>query len=194
MQNDLEGDRSSIDEQELLESWVDDHADALFRFALTKVSDQHVVEDLLQETYLAAIRAYASFRGDSSVRSWLIAILRLKIVDHFRRQARNKEKEGFEEAVAAEGQFREDRLTAWDVSKHSSVEREEFWEVFRGCLEKLPETLGTAYLMREIDEQSVEQVCNNLRISSKNLAVRLFRARTMLRDCLDRNWFRRELQ
>ena len=176
-------------ERRRLESWVDDHGDALFRFALTKVDDLHVVEDLLQETYLAALRSFAKFRGDASVRSWLIAILRLKIADHYRRLNRSKEMDRLDEAAAADRPIGEGRIPPWRVARQSPMEREEFWEIFRACLDKLPERLGSAYLMRELDGQSVNQVCDTLEIDPKHLAVRLFRARGLLRDCLNRKWF-----
>lgn len=172
-----------------LASWVDEHGDVLYRFARKRVQDSHVIEDLLQETFLAAVRGYAGFRGEANERSWLVAILRLKIFDHFREKSKEQ---SVQEIAASEASFREDRLEAWDTSQSSSLERDEFWAVVRACVEKIPPNLGKVYLMREVDDFSVQEVCDTLGISPKNLAVRMFRARTLLRDCLDKNWFAAE--
>ncbi|MEM8733667.1 MAG: sigma-70 family RNA polymerase sigma factor [Planctomycetota bacterium] len=174
------------DDAEVLSTWVDEHADYLYRFACSKVDDSNVVDDLLQETYLAAVRGRSGFRAEASVRSWLVAILRLKIIDHYRAKAKHKRVTSID---SEETPFREDRLEAWDVSVSQPLENAEFWSVMHACVDKLPTTLSKAYFMREMEDCPPEQVCDTLSITAKNLAVRLFRARALLRDCLDRNWF-----
>ncbi len=171
--------------------WVDDHADALYRFALRKVRDRHVIEDLLQETYLAAYKSKHTFRGDSGVRTWLIAILRLKIIDYYRARARDARREESLKKEAASG-FREEALSAWNCAPEDTFENEEFWQAFHGCVEKLPVTLARAFLMREVDGCEVAEVCDLLGISSSNLAVRIYRARVAMRDCLDVHWFAKD--
>jgi RNA polymerase sigma-70 factor, ECF subfamily len=175
-----------------LSQWVDEHGDALYRYAVQRVRDRHAVEDILQETFLAALKSEEAFRGEAAVRTWLVSILRLKIVDYYRRVARSKTLQQIEEAELESRFVRESRLDPWDASTGNTFENEEFWGVFRGCLEKLPASLGQVYLLREIDQCAPETICESFNISRKNLAVRIFRARAALRDCLDRNWFGRE--
>lgn len=177
----------------LLESWVDDHADAMYRFALRRVKDQHAIEDILQETFLSALKAQESFRGDSEVRTWLIAILRLKIVDYYRKQSKDKKIEDarIEQSMTC-NLNRTDKLTEWNVSPSNTLESQEFWAAFYSCVSRLPETLSQAYLMKEIDGCASTTICETLNISPENLAVRIFRARAALRDCLDANWFAKE--
>lgn len=170
----------------LLAHWVDEHSDALYRYALRKLSDRHIIEDILQETFLAALRAAKDRRGDSSTRTWLVAILRMKIADYYRQRERRREEVGLDER---QDWVRESKLKAWDASAANTLENDEFWTVLRACIDKLPGTLSAAYFLREIDGLGVSDVCESLGISSKNLAVRLFRARALLRDCLDANWF-----
>ena len=175
--------------EDQLAGWVDDHADALYRFALLRVRDKHAVEDLLQETYLAALGSSDRFRGDSTTRTWLVAILRLKIIDYYRRN--NKE---HKRPQAAEDQDRSQEkkitLRKWNSDPSQTVERQEFWQALRNCVDKLPATLTKAFLLRELDGCSPGQASELLNITQENLAVRVFRARTLLRDCLDQNWFR----
>src|SRR5260370_21346093 len=68
--------------------WVDQHGDCLYRYALLHVRRREIAEDLVQETFFAAIRTSGSFRGKSSERSWLCGILKNKICDHFRKLGR----------------------------------------------------------------------------------------------------------
>jgi len=70
------------------ERWVEEHADALFAFAALRVSDHGVAQDLVQETFLARLRAEASFAGRSSERNWLLGILRNKLMDYYRLRGR----------------------------------------------------------------------------------------------------------
>jgi len=110
----------------------------------------------------------------------------MKIADFYRLRERRREEVGFDER---QEWVRESKLKAWDASASNTLENEEFWTVLRACVDKLPGTLSAAYFLREIDGLTVSDVCESLGISSKNLAVRLFRARALLRDCLDANWF-----
>lgn len=174
------------------EGWVDQHADALYRFALMRVGDEHIAEDLVQDTFLAAFQGKAAFRGEASVRTWLIAILRLKLIDHLRREAKTTQRQDSElreEPVVFE---RKSRLNAWDCDPSKTLENKEFWTVFQSCTDKLPATLARAYLMRELDGCTTQQICELLGISTKNLSVRLFRARNAIRDCLDKHWFTKD--
>ena len=67
------------------ESWLDQHGDALYRFAYGRVRDPELAADLVQETFLEGLRSRSSFTGGSSVRTWLTAILKHKIIDQYRR-------------------------------------------------------------------------------------------------------------
>ena len=66
----------------IIETWVHEHGGYLFGYVLPRVRDRHVAEELVQESFLAALKAVESFRGDSSPRTWLVGLLRRKITDH----------------------------------------------------------------------------------------------------------------
>src|SRR5437879_5440227 len=83
------------------ETWVEQHGDSLYRFAIQRVRDPEAAADLVQETFLGAIRARDTFSGGSSVRTWLVAILRNKIADRLRRLGRE---ERFRGGDAPEGE------------------------------------------------------------------------------------------
>jgi RNA polymerase sigma-70 factor (ECF subfamily) len=176
------------------EDWVALHGDVLFRFAITRVKDPGVAEDLVQETFLAALKGRESFSGKSSERTWLVGILKHKISDHFRNASREQPVEDPQVYIDPEDPFDESGRWKvgpgkWGGSPAKAMEDKEFWGVFGRCLEDLPERLRQVFSLRELDGVEGSQVCKVLSISSTNLWVILHRARTQLRKCLELNWF-----
>lgn len=168
------------------------HANALFRYAIARVRDRAAAEDLVQETFLAALRNEKSFAGQSSERTWLTAILRHRIADWYRKRApatelttdAQDEIRGFFSPL---GHWRSGPAS-WK-SPDADLNREEFWRVMEGCLGGLPESMAAAMQMREIAGMESDEICEALGISQTNLWTLLHRARLRLRTCLERNWF-----
>ncbi|NLH47485.1 MAG: sigma-70 family RNA polymerase sigma factor [Myxococcales bacterium] len=177
------------------ESWVQAHGDYLFRYALFRLGDPAAAEDLVQETFLAALRSRLDFTGKSSERTWLIGILKHKLIDHLRKVYREKAViDHASEETEPEGEFTALGLwTAksgnWTVQPEQVREQKEFWQVLQNCLAKLPAATAQAFAMREIDGFSSEEICKVLNISANNLWVRLHRARSSIRRCLERHWY-----
>ena len=178
------------------ETWLDQHGNALYRYALVRVRDSHVAEDLVQDTLLAALRARESYTGQANERTWLIAILKNKIVDHFRRTARESPlPDPPEPDDAVEAFFQGETPGHWAETPASwghpeaALEQTEFWRAFRECLEGLPERQARAFALAELEELSTPELCKALDISASNAWVLLHRARLRLRDCLERGWF-----
>jgi RNA polymerase sigma-70 factor (TIGR02943 family) len=177
------------------ETWVDQHGDCLFRFAVLRVRDPEAASDLVQETYLEALRARDTFSGRSSVRTWLVAILKYKIVDRVRKLGR----EPRHQADGASGDTMErtfDRHGHWQTPPIDwgsdplrEYERREFWEVIGQCLARIPSHLADAFLDRELEGMSREEISRDLNITPENVSVRLYRARLILRRCLEIHWF-----
>jgi RNA polymerase sigma-70 factor (ECF subfamily) len=177
------------------ETWVDQHGDSLFRFAVLRVHDPETASDLVQETFLEALRARDTFSGRSSVRTWLVAILKHKIIDRLRRLGREQRFHGRaapedkdETMFDRNGHWRSPPLD-WDSDPLREYERREFWEVIGQCLAKIPPHLADAFPDRELEGLSREAICRKLDITPENLSVRLFRARLLLRRCLEMHWF-----
>jgi len=177
-------------------TWLDEHGNALFRYALIRVRDSSVAEDLVQDTLLAAMTAADGFQGASSERTWLIGILRHKLLDFFRRTARGRELEqdwanssvGGPQVFDEHGRWKA-ALGEWG-SPEKSLEKTEFWRVFNGCIDALPEQLRTLFALRELEGLDTNAVIRTLDISSKNnLWVMLSRARQRIRNCLQSQWF-----
>jgi RNA polymerase sigma-70 factor (ECF subfamily) len=178
-------------------AWLERYGDALYRYAAARVGGREPAEDLVQETFLAALQSRDRFQHRSSVRTWLFSILRHKIVDHYRRSAASREQGESETAAPMEQVV--DRLFAGDghwltapspwPSPDDSLMKNEFWRVLDSCLGQLPRSLAEAFVLRELEEVEVERLCETLNLSPGNLRVRLHRARLLLRDCLETRWF-----
>lgn len=132
------------------------------------------------------------------MRTWLMGILKRKIVDHLRRATREK---GFG-ALEETDEWIDDLFDKrerwkmapghWDYGPGAAIEREEFLGVFANCLQKLPRQMANVFSLREIDQLDAEEICKDLALSSTNLWVILYRARLRLWKCLDANWFQGE--
>jgi RNA polymerase sigma-70 factor (ECF subfamily) len=195
--------KKSPDKQSALDStyWLDHHGDDLYGYAFTRVRDVAVAEDLLQETLTAAMGGYQEHGGRSSERTWLVGILRHKIVDHFRRLARTPEfqvetaeagadVDVFEREGPWRGHWREAQAPVnWPLDV-TLLESKEFWETLERCLARLSPQMAAAFTLREIEGLSSEEICEILGISPNNLWVLLHRGRVKLRHFLEAEWFR----
>ncbi|MDA8095619.1 MAG: sigma-70 family RNA polymerase sigma factor [Betaproteobacteria bacterium] len=178
------------------ESWLSEHGTALYRYALAQTRDEHRAEEVVQETLLAALESRSRFAGNASVRTWLISILKHKLIDLFRREARETplddpdDPEGtdalFDERFNASGHWRE-QLAEWG-NPEELLERNQFLEILQRCLDALPKRLARLFWLREVMEENTETVCQELSITPTNLWTMLYRTRLRLRECVDQNW------
>jgi RNA polymerase sigma-70 factor (ECF subfamily) len=176
------------------ESWVDQYGDYLFRYALFRSRDPQVAEDLVQETFLAALQSRDRFAGKSSEKTWLVSILKHKIMDHFRQSSReaamdspDQTAEVTEDAFDHRGNWKS-YVTGpkeWSDDPSRILERKEFWDALTRCLAELPPRLARAFALRDIDDLNSGEICKVLNISTTNLWVMLHRARSHLRRCFE---------
>ena len=183
-------------------AWLDEHGDYLYKYAIFRLRDESAAEDCVQETFLAALKAYEKFEGRGSERTWLVGILKHKIIDHFRKLEREapigedvpdgpEHLEFFESAGQWTGHWDADRAPSdWHATPAELIERTDFWKVFSDCLTPLPQRTASAFTLREVDGLKSEEICEILAISANNLWVMLHRARLHLRNCLEVNWFK----
>ena len=94
------------------EQWLEQHGDVLYRYALLQFRDEHKAEEVVQETLVAALQSQDRFQGGSSVRTWLIGILKHKVLDQFRLEARE----------APWGEEASDRAEGADLVKQSFLD------------------------------------------------------------------------
>jgi RNA polymerase sigma-70 factor (ECF subfamily) len=177
------------------ETWVDQYGDYLYRFALSRIHDTAAAEDLVQETFLAALHARKNFKGRSSVATWLAGILKHKIIDHFRKESRNQPVEDVEPFTSnLENLFDEKgkwkiRPSKWSANPTELYEQKEFMKILQLCLSELSSRMARIFALREMEELSTKEICKVFDISATNCWVILYRARMLLRRCLEINWF-----
>jgi len=176
------------------DKWITLHSDYMYNYTITRVNNQDIAKDLVQETFLASLKAMKNFKGKASERTWLISILKRKIIDHYRKINSNKGKAevrmSFYEAGENKGKWIEERAPSiWD-NTDSAIENEELKSALDFCIENLPEKYRMVFLLKTVQNYETEEVCNELDISSSNLWVIIHRARVQLRECLEGNWFK----
>jgi len=174
--------------------WADAHADYLFNFAVGQVRDVSVAEDLVQETFLAAVKAQNSFGGKSSARTWLVGILRHKIYDHLRKACRERAVRHDPMPMDEAESWEESTLWLHDVAAESQLpsrrmELDEFRANLELALGKLPPRIAQVFQLYEVEERPNREVCAQMNISESNLWVMLHRARKQLREQLGGLWF-----
>ncbi len=179
------------------EAWVDKYGDALFHFARTRVGDRGVAEDLVQDTFLAAVQAKERYQGKSSEKTWLFGIMKHKIIDYYRRK-RNivnvhdyiDDPDGVEAFFNAKGGWQV-RPLHWSFNPGKAHENKEFLNHFFRCLSGLPRRTADVFVHREIDGLSTGAICKLFGITENNCWVILYRARMLLRKCLESIGFNR---
>jgi len=178
------------------DEWLELYGDALYRYAMARVHDGALAEDLVQETLLAGLKARDRFAGNASEKTWLIAILKHKIVDHFRKSSRETVQDVDDAMISRAADSCFDQQGRWRIdaghwsSPDKALEQDEFWAVLAECVERLPPRLSRLFTLREIDDLPSDEICAVLNISTaNNLWVMLSRMRLQLRNCLDSRWF-----
>ncbi len=169
----------------------------LLRYAKLQLRNDAWAEDVVSEVFIVALEKPEAFEGRSQIKTWLIGILKFKILDKFRQNTREvalPESDETSDSDMLEGLiFKADGHfatppTDWG-SPEAGLNQKEFFVIMEACMEKLPVQLGRLFLMREWLELSSEEICKELKLTSTNFYVQLHRARLKLRECLDLNWF-----
>ena len=178
--------------------WLKLYGDYLFSIAFVKLSNREVAEDIVQETFIAALKAKDSFRNNSAEKTWLTTILNNKIIDYYRKKDVLKDSTEYvtETGKSFDEHFFEDNghwlehaaPQEWS-NADKNVDRNEFYRILQYCIQKMPQKLVPVFIAKFIDEQDPEIICKEYEISSSNYWVMLHRARVLIRSCLEKNWF-----
>jgi len=179
------------------EYWIEEYGDYLFRFALFRLSNEETARDMVQETLIAAWKAKKNFRGDSSLRTWLVGIMKHKITDLIRKEIRGRKLSDALENDPTSSMFDKNDswskpVQGWDDDPEHLYSNQQFLRTLQNCVSALPEQHRHVFTLRELNGEDTESVCNSCGISSTNLHVIMHRARLALRQCLEKNWFGNE--
>lgn len=179
-------------------SWLERHGDYLFSFAMKHLRDRAQAEDAVQDTLLAALNARPSEEGDASLRTWLTGILKHKMMDILRRQAKQAAisvgRDGEHDVSVPMEKILFDSRGDWLQPQsgwgepEQVLEQERFWRAFALCLDRLPPKLAQLFSLRELSGVSTTELCDIFNITSANAWVMLHRSRLVLKECLEATW------
>lgn len=174
--------------------WIDLYSDYLYNYTITRVSDKDLSKDLVQDTFLAGLKSMKNFKGEASERTWLVSILKRKIIDYYRKINSNKGKAevrmNYSSSSEYEGDWLEERVAdPFDKTAEDTIENSELGMVIHNCINKLPKKQATVFKMKTLQGFDTEAICNELEITPSNLWVIIHRARMAMAACMEKNWF-----
>jgi len=174
--------------------WIDRYADYLFNYTITRVNDREIAQDLVQETFFAGLKSMKNFKGEASERTWLVSILKRKIIDYYRKinskKGQAEVRINYNSGEEGEGDWLEERVADLsDLGAAGTMENEELGNAITNCISLLPEKQAAVFKMKTLQGYETETICNELDITASNLWVIIHRARTALAECLEENWF-----
>jgi RNA polymerase sigma-70 factor (ECF subfamily) len=178
--------------------WVGLHADFLFSYAYTRLQNEDLAKDLVQDTFLAALEKIAQFNGHSSERTWLTAILKNKVIDVYRQKATSLNfLPSQSKAAGDEPDFFEKANGHWHhrhqpqpfgSEAEDTYHEKEFALMLQQCLHRLPALWLAVFKMKHLDEEATEKICTALKVTPANFWVIMHRTKLSLRACLQKNW------
>lgn len=176
--------------------WVELYADYLYRFAFVRIDDSSIAEEIVQETFIAALAAIkkSPFRGKASEKTWMTGILKHKLLDYLRNKYRHNalsmdmiDENRLEESFDGRGNWRV-KPGNWGKAPPDQYEQKELAKILGDCLRTLQEKQADAIRLREVLGEESKNICKVLNISATNYWVLMHRARMALRKCVERHW------
>ena len=174
--------------------WVEKYHDFLFRYALSRLREADLAEEIIQETFLAALHSQKYFRGMASEKTWLVSILKRKIYDHFKKVNRDRQlnvtppMESIRMDVFDRKRGAAVKSSIWFLDPSTAYEQKEFLKIIKEGLSELPGRLAQVFILREIIELSSREICELMDISICNLYVMMHRARKRMGHSVQLKW------
>lgn len=170
-----------------------EHRTYLMRIARLELRDEHLAEDCVSDVLTHAFERRETFRGDSSLRTWLTTILKNRCIDHLRKQWREQPLEPapgeqeFDNLFDETGHYAEMPSHVRDPAE--LCQEEGFLAAVQHCIDRLPKRIGQVFVLREVFGSETKELCKDLGLTTSNVWVQLYRARMMLRSCLEKTGF-----
>src|ERR1700744_4507057 len=147
--------------------WVDLHADYLYAYALKRLNDDELARDLVQETFLSALEKTNNFKGNSTERTWLTAIIKYKVIDVYRKKTRLLNRNIIRD-TEHEMEFFDPNLNNWKkehwptpfgIEEQDPLHNKEFNMVLQKCMKRLPVLWHSVFTMKHMDDDVAETIC-----------------------------------
>jgi RNA polymerase sigma-70 factor (ECF subfamily) len=160
-----------------------EHNRMLFRTARAILRDDAEAEDALQEAYVQAYRSLGTFRGDAKLSTWLARIVANEALMRLRKLSRRADIVPIQPAASTE-EIEQVSDTAMDNAPDANAERGEVRRLLEAQIDALPDTYRSVFMLRGVEELSVEETAAVLGIPPATVRTRFFRARSLLREAL----------
>jgi RNA polymerase sigma-70 factor (ECF subfamily) len=193
----------------IISEWISAHGDFLYSYAFLKTGNKETAEDLVQETLIAAYKSIDGFKGESSPKTWLMSILKYKIIDYYRKKEVLKNSESYLNETENEfnASFFEETSTSFAHWKNESAPKtwlsedvadsallnKEILEWIQFCISKVPIKLRPVFFAKYMEERDAEEICKEFGISPTNYWVMLHRSKLLMRACLEKNYYGKKL-
>lgn len=174
--------------------WIDLYSDYLFNYTISRVNDRDLAKDLVQDTFFAGLKSMKNFKGEATERTWLISILKRKIIDYYRKINSTKGKAEvrmhYNIDSENEGDWLEERVAdRFEKNAEDTIENQELGIAIYNCLDQLPEKQASIFKMKTIEGIDTQTICKEYNITASNLWVIIHRARVAMAACMEKNWF-----
>jgi len=182
-----------VADEKLLNEWVELYTEDLFSWAINKTSDDEIAKDLVQDTFLVAVEKMATFKGESSAKTWLFSILNNKIVDFYRKKVKlpTVNNDFLMDFFETDGGWKSNKsLLDWNEADSNLLDNNEFLLVLKKCMDALPEKWSASIKLKYLMNKKGEEICQELGIAPTNYWQIIHRAKLQLRDCIDMSWFK----
>ena len=169
---------------------IDQWSDKLYRLAYRLLGKKEEAEEIVQEVLQKVVEKIDTFQGDSSLYTWMYRIAVNQSLMRLRTQ-KGKEFVSLEEhASEFENGIRVREIPDWSKLPEELFAKKELHDFLQQCVDELPEDLKTAYLLKDVEGFSEEEVCTTLELSKPAMRNRVHRARLILREKLERKYVR----
>lgn len=183
-------------------NWAALYSDYLYNYACFRVNNKEEARDLVQDTFLSALRAKDSYKGMSSEKTWLVSILKNKIIDYYRKNAGSSIQQSIEgkqvasdydDYFSAEGKSQGHWLDKAApgrayTSAQENMETREFYDILNKCLDLLPVKWAAIFKLKNMEDVETDIICKELNITPSNYWIMMHRAKLQLRRCMEVGW------
>lgn len=168
---------------------IDRYSDKLYHLALRILRQEEDAREILQEVFVKVLKKVGEFQGGSSLYTWLYRVTVNESLMRRRERAGHPQEESFEDLLPRyEFGYLVDDTRDWTQGADRRFESEEFHELVRKLVDELPEELKTAYVLKDLEEISEDEVCGILDITKPTMKNRVHRARLILRKRIEKHY------
>ena len=177
--------RANSGDQSAFRAIMEQHNRRLYRVARAMMKDDTEAEDVVQEKYLRAFSNLGKFRGESSLTTWLTRIAMNEALGRKRKQRTTVTLESVETALDASAEIIQFPAMNTETDPERSAAQREIRKLLEGAMDALPEAFRLVFVMRDVEDMSIEETATQVGIRPATVKTRLHRARRLLRQSLD---------